>query len=215
MTKYKLIVVDTLNPTYSKVSAEIAQRIGKSFGYKLRTGLPTDFYVPTYDGQVLVFNPDNQKISMVICSKPYKDAVEVWTADGLLSALKNPVINAITITSEDKMTSATIFDGTVTFSSRTSKLFGMATVSKKLLKTVMGQIEPTETKPALPVVEFLYHGRTRYVCVTKMDDTYVQGFEFNTASEAESSTNVSLDGSYKKYCVDEVTGGVNLLTFIQ
>jgi hypothetical protein len=203
---HKLIVVD---PKAGQLSSPVAQRLAFSFGYKWTSVYCLNHPTGVLDigpTRVLIFDTDKKEISYLVRMAKYEDAVQVNTADGLIDALTNPVLDTKTIDSDNGNVNATIFDDTVTFRSKTSRVLGTVTVPKDLVTKVMREVVPVNK--GLPVVFFDYNGKTRYVRVTRQDADYVQGFELKGSTDCEK-------GTYKKYSMNNITGDVCLYTFIQ
>jgi len=206
MQKYKLIVADTTNPTYSKMSAMVAQAIAAGYGYPHTTMSPTD-------REVLVFNPNSKSVGLFNRKgfvENYNASPTIFTADGLVCALQNPELDAITIEAGDGCNNATVWDGAITFRSKTSRLVGTVTVPKAFIRKVLDMDKPTSE---LPVVAFDYPDSSNFsfpvrrrVKVTKMDGEYIWGFEIFRDGPVGTPT-------FKKYAISK-TGNVTLLEYM-
>jgi len=206
MNKYKLIVADVTNPTYSKMSAVVAQHLAVSFGYPLLN-------LKVRDDQVLVFNPNTKAVSVHLRDEISKyEATMAFTADYLVGSMENPTVDCTTI--EDGKVSATIFENAVTFRSSTSRLIGHATVPKDFILRVASRLGDNADK-SLPTVSFHYPDSRqsyahlyRVVRVTKMDNEFIWGFEMKRGD-----TEFPPEGVFKKYSCRRVQGHVDLLDF--
>ena len=206
MRKYKLIVADVTNPTYSKMSATVAQHLAVSFGYPLRNHKPGD-------GEVLVFDPNTKDVAVSNRAFINKNKVTMaFSGDYLVGAMENPTVDCTTI--EDGKVSATIFENAVTFRSSTSRLIGHATVPKDFILRVASRLGDNADK-SLPTVSFHYPDSRqsyahlyRVVRVTKMDNEFIWGFEMKRGD-----TEFPPEGVFKKYSCSRVQGHVDLLDF--
>jgi len=192
--KYKLIVADTTNPAYSKMSAQVAQAIAAGFGFH------NSHYEPDRN-QVLVFDLNTKVVS--VRDRDNCNDCEVthtFTPDYLLNAFQSPELMAVRMT--DGKYDATIFDDTITFRSSTSKLVGTVTVPKTFIRKALG------ASKGLPVVVFhypdseqTYNTLLRRVKVTRMDNDYVWGFEL------ERGNRIQTGDVLKKYNLSRIPNG--------
>ncbi len=213
MQKYKLIVADTTNPTYSKMTAVVAQAIAAGFGY------PNSQLMPRAD-QVLVFNPNAKTVSVVQRGAHDVEVTMAFTADYLVGSLQNPELNVQRIVAGDGIHDASVWDDSITFRSNKSRLVGCVTVPKDFIRKVMNTDQPTNTSSNnLPEVSFdypdsdrPYENLFRVVRVTEANANYICGMEVSRGNRGYLTEKEYI---FKKYRRNRIQGDINLRSFKQ